>query len=248
MGLAHGVTTKWQATKGIVQDGLVLNLDAAVDDSYSDGTTWRDLAGDNNGTLANGPVFDKEKGGFFVLDGTNDSVDFTNSSALRPVNISAGIWAKTDGGNGSYDPIFCVDDGSRNDYGLTIKDGGSGRRVGIQLNTNSGYIGGADSASWYDLETDHGSSTTILSTQFNYILISYDGTTAKIFFNGVEKKSITSGIGGDIEYPGVVQIAICKDTNFSCGASVASFHIYNRALTAAEVSRNFNVMKHRFGV
>ena len=30
MGIAYGTTTSFQATKGIVQDGLVLNLDAAV--------------------------------------------------------------------------------------------------------------------------------------------------------------------------------------------------------------------------
>ena len=120
--------------------------------------------------------------------------------------------------------------------------------MGIQLNTNSGYITGDNSDSTYDLETDYGSSTAILTTQFNYILISYDGTTGKIFFNGEEKKSITSGIGGNIEYPNVLQIAIGSDHNTNFGASVASLHIYNRALTAAEVSRNFNATRHRFGV
>jgi hypothetical protein len=230
----------------IIEDGLVLCLDAASKRSYpGTGTVWTDLKGANNGTLTNGPTFDADNGGGIVFDGTDDSVDFTNSSSLRPVNVSAGIWAKTDGTN-SYDPIFCVDDGSRNDYGITIKDGGSGRRVGVQLNTNSGYISGANSASWYDLEADHGSATAILSTQFNYILISYDGITAKIFFNGVEKKSTTSGIGGDIEYPGVIQIAICKDTSFYCGASVAGFHVYNRALTADEVRRNYLSTKERY--
>jgi hypothetical protein len=42
MGLSYGTTTLHQATKGIVQDGLVLNLDAGVRDSYDSGTTWRD--------------------------------------------------------------------------------------------------------------------------------------------------------------------------------------------------------------
>ena len=47
MGVAYGSSTIYQATKGIVQDGLVLNLDAGVRDSYDGGATWRDLAGSN---------------------------------------------------------------------------------------------------------------------------------------------------------------------------------------------------------
>ena len=53
MAIQAGETTFYQAKRGIVQDGLVLNLDAAVDASYSGGTTWRDLTGSNNGTLTN---------------------------------------------------------------------------------------------------------------------------------------------------------------------------------------------------
>ena len=53
MAIQAGETTFYQAKRGIVQDGLVLNLDAAVDASYSGGTTWRDLEGGNNGTFIN---------------------------------------------------------------------------------------------------------------------------------------------------------------------------------------------------
>ena len=53
MGIKAGEDTFYQAQRGIVQDGLVLNLDAGVDASYSGGTTWRDLAGSNNGTFIN---------------------------------------------------------------------------------------------------------------------------------------------------------------------------------------------------
>ena len=238
MGLTH--------SPRIVTDGLVLCLDAASSRSYpGTGTTWTDLAGGNNATLTNGPVFGHEEGGIITTDGSDDSIDFPISSVLQPVNVTAGIWAKTDG-TSSYKPIFCVDDGRYNDYGITIKDGGGGRYIGIQLNTNSGYINGSSSDSTYDLETDYGSLTDILTTQFNYILISYDGTTGKIFFNGEEKKSITSGIGGNIEYPNVLQIAIGSDHNTNFGASVASFHIYNRALTANEILQNYLATRGRF--
>ena len=75
MAINAGDTTYYQAKRGIVQDGLVLNLDAAVDQSYpGNGTTWHDLAGSNSGTLTNGPTFDRDNGGSIVFDGTDDHV------------------------------------------------------------------------------------------------------------------------------------------------------------------------------
>ena len=100
MGLAHGVTTKWQATKGVVQNGLVLNVDAAVKESYDSGTTWYDLVKNNNGSIVNGPVYDKEKGGKFILDGTNDYIGFgqTSLSTQGPATIDVwGSWSATNG-------------------------------------------------------------------------------------------------------------------------------------------------------
>ena len=100
MAINAGDTTYYQAKRGIVQDGLVLNLDAAVDQSYpGNGTTWHDLAGSNSGTLTNGPTFDKDNGGSIVFDGTNDYVN-------TPVNIDAnpssiGAWFNPSATNGA---------------------------------------------------------------------------------------------------------------------------------------------------
>ena len=66
----------------IIQDGLVLCLDAASIRSYpKSGTTWSDLAGSNNGTLTNGPTFSSNNGGSVVLDGTNDYVHLGDPSS-----------------------------------------------------------------------------------------------------------------------------------------------------------------------
>jgi len=57
----------------IIEDGLVLCLDAANINSYpKSGTTWSDLAGSNNGALTNGPTFDAGNGGGIVFDGSDD--------------------------------------------------------------------------------------------------------------------------------------------------------------------------------
>ena len=81
MAINAGDTTYYQAKRGIVQDGLVLNLDAAVDQSYpGNGTTWYDLAGSNSGTLTNGATFDRDNGGNIFLDGTDDRVAISDSN------------------------------------------------------------------------------------------------------------------------------------------------------------------------
>ena len=83
MGLAHGVTTEFQATKGIVQDGLTLNLDMGVHNSYGGtGTTWFDLSNTGNGTLNNSPVFSKTKGGVITFDATDDTVTLGTGGSL----------------------------------------------------------------------------------------------------------------------------------------------------------------------
>jgi len=72
----------------IVTSGLVLNLDASFVASYPvSGTSWYDISGSGNtGTLVNGPTFDTS--GYFVFDGTNDYVSRTYNSSF---DIRSGI-------------------------------------------------------------------------------------------------------------------------------------------------------------
>ena len=76
----------------IIEDGLVLCLDAANINSYpKSGTTWSDLKGSNDGTLTNGPTFSSANGGCIVFDGSNDYVN-----GFRPVsgtpNVTYSCW------------------------------------------------------------------------------------------------------------------------------------------------------------
>ena len=58
----------------IIEDGLVLCLDAGNNNSYpKSGTTWSDLAGSNNGTLTNmdSSNFSNDGAGSLTFDGTD---------------------------------------------------------------------------------------------------------------------------------------------------------------------------------
>ena len=64
----------------IIEDGLVLCLDAASKRSYiGSGTSWKNLADSENGALINGPTFSSDNVGKFYFDGGNDYCEFAEN-------------------------------------------------------------------------------------------------------------------------------------------------------------------------
>ena len=79
----------------IVEDGLVLALDAANKKSYpGSGTVWSDLSGNSNdGTLTNGPTFSSNNSGIFSFDGANDIVvGPATVNSLSSTTMTISIW------------------------------------------------------------------------------------------------------------------------------------------------------------
>ena len=77
----------------IVQNGLILDVDAAVSRSYSGtGLTANGLVGGIGGTLVNGVGFGTTNNGFFTFDGSNDFMPFNISTSNTILTID--MWAK----------------------------------------------------------------------------------------------------------------------------------------------------------
>ena len=111
---AAEVSQNYEAQKSrfantIVQQGLVLNLDAGNPYSYAGaGTTWYDVStSNNNSTLTNGPTYSSDSGGGIVFDGVDDYVNLNSGNAINNWNpdginastsyrsyTSANIWFK----------------------------------------------------------------------------------------------------------------------------------------------------------
>lgn len=235
MGLAHGVTTRWQATKGIVQDGLVLNLDAGVKDSYNGGTTWRDLKGSNNGTLTNGPTFDSERGGSIVVDGTNDLIHVPDSADVSFDafnNFTVSIWCKLATSQGSWKAIFAYSESSANSFTLQRNSGSSEIRM---------FRGGNNSVSLGNI------FSSIFTGNWINLVLTYDSSSGTVCYVNNSSIATTGAFSiGSLSSP-TLRI-LCERTDLSTQGEIAIFSIYNKTLTATEVSRNYNVMKHRFGV
>jgi hypothetical protein len=247
MGIKAGEDTFYQAQRGIVQDGLVLNLDAGVDESYSRGTVWRDLKGGNNGTLINEPTFDRDNGGSIVFDGSDDRVEFTNLG-LSYSDFSFQAMVKVRSNNGGYNCIMSSTLGSNNDYSygfnLDLSSGSSGSVSAMNLEISRNFGG------FYNRDV---LTTTIPFHTWVNIAFSVDsiGNNYKVYVNGVQ--DYTNTYGGSITHFDRVTIGQRFYSGAYNGSScfhgdIATSLIYNRALTAAEVLQNYNATRHRFGV
>ena len=230
MGIAYGTTTLHQATKGIVQDGLILNLDA--DASRVSGTTLYDLSGNgNNGSLQNA-IIEKNRGLNLSLDGTDDSCFISSSSDLALTTLTISVWVKKETLNTLQ---YFLTKTQNKTYELS-----SHTDNGVRYRINNGAT------------TVFNVSSLLNDTEWHNVTVAHDGNSVVFYFDGQQN---TTGTGTITNYTSGIMIganisAATPDTatNLFWSGKIGPAHIYNRALTAAEVSRNFNVMRHRFGI
>ena len=240
MGISYGTTTNFQATKGIVQDGLVLNLDAGVKDSYNSGVSWLDLSPDKrSATFSNGPVFNRDHGGFIYYDGSDDVsyVSDLSDELLLDTTGSACCWV-------NFPSI------SQGATSFIISKRSNSNPVAARIWSVGAY--GSGSGGSTPRATSNGVSTatnTIVYNTWQFLCSTWtggNGGTTSIYIDGSLSNSGTSSISSQSETGRSLDIG---RYGYAYGAKrIAAIQLYSRALTAAEVSRNFNVMRHRFGV
>ena len=228
----------------IVRSGLVLALDAADRKSYSgSGTTWTDLSGNNrNGTLTSGPTFNSSNGGNIVFNGSTNYIAMPSGSlrSYTGTRSSASVWFKTAIASSTRKALF-------GDWDAT----GANETARLELSGyggTSGKIGGTINYNPSNPNTPTESTTTISTNIWYNVVIQYDGTSTKLYLNGVlEGSRNTSETGGN----GTGQFAISRAGNYNglyLNGSVANLLIYNRALTNVEILQNFNATRGRFGI
>ena len=230
MGIKAGEDTFYQAQRGIVQDGLVLNLDAGVDESYNGGTTWRDLKGGNNGTLTNGLTFNKTNGGNIVFDGTNEYVTVANLSA-NMFSDGATIFA-----------FLKLDSAPINAELTGIWGFGTGLRSHYPWTNGQAYM---NTFRTTRVESITLSSSVDITEPHSLCITSKNNDRWKMYQNTELVSDVTAQ--SSINLPCNLFGKSCTDARYFVG-KFYSFLMYNRALTSDEVSRNYNATRHRFGV
>ena len=247
MGITYGTSTLFQATKGIVQDGLVLNLDAGVNKSYPrNGTAWYDLAGSNSGTLINGPTFDRGNGGSINFDGTNDHVDLSNFNFFNYCDynkpFSLCVRCKLSGTSNQEIMGHQLSGGTYRGIALQVWNGTFRFSMFKDL-SNRTYCNSSDSSTntYYDVVgTFNGSNH---STGFSVYVNGQDDLQS-VNPIGTIDQSLEASDGLVLGVRG--EISGSKDAWF--GGTIYGVSIYNRELTAAEVLQNYNATKARFGL
>ena len=221
----------------IVTDGLVLALDAANRKSYpGSGTVWNDLSGKaNNGTLINGPVFNSGNVGNINFDGTNDYITLATatSNAIYTVNF----WYQMGANDGTY--AYFTSDESSPSKGFAISEGGTAGVTGGALVYGNFYYYAQPTA------TKLTQTTILTASVWNNISAEFDTSSnnIKVYINAVlDINQSLSNMQTDVSEIGRHK----STTTHYINGNMASYNIYNRALTAAEVLQNYNATKTRF--
>ena len=226
----------------IVTDGLVYAMDAGSGRSYDGTTSLNDLVGSNTGTLTNGVTYQSINGGVFDFDGVDDYITVGGISAITSNLITVCTWVKrdADGWNGALfgfgtaasstqDIYFWGGDGSRQ-FGYNTWNGDS---WGFTGSTATGEIMDGE---WHYLTAVLNRSTI---------------TSSLIYVDGVSKS--LSQVRGTTQ-------TRTPSTNFGIGlngweggsqllnGNLANTFIYNKQLTQAEITQNYNAQKSRFGL
>ena len=189
------------------------------------GGGWADLIGNgNNGELVNGVRESSANGGSLVFDGTDD---YVNAPLTKSATCTFSCWARTTTLSAAGPMLFNA--------------GPNG--VGPDLFFASGSI------YWnvWDGGGNPFATTPASVTDGNYhyyVVVNDASSNTKLYYDGV--------LLGTAAYR-----TAANNTNLTIGGTtdtymwngnISNFSIYNRALSAAEISQNFNATRGRFGI
>jgi hypothetical protein len=226
----------------IVQDGLVLYLDAANTKSYpTTGTTWTDLSrSGNNGTLTNGPTFNSSNGGSIVFDGVDDYVSMIEKNpptinSTFPNGLSILFTIKL------ANPFPSTIDGRTIITRNSNNTGTNAFNLSIQSNRKIRF--------WINSLSNVPFSNTVLNVDQIYIgVITWDRSTAKFFLQGNLDSSTSYTPSPSPSSLTNFNVGYWGTTGWQFPGSIYSILFYNRALSATEVLQNYNATKSRFGL
>ena len=229
----------------VIEEGLVLNLDARNLNSWSrepGEDTWNDLSGNNNhATVYGGIAYGEALGGALAFDGSDAQY------AQCPPGVyftSAGYTIQ------SWVYIISIPNWNR------IIDFGSDAGSDNVLLSATGGISG-EPVLWVGPSGDNVQSEVQLlpNTGWHHVCATWTptGTVGKVFIDGVPTAT------GTVSAPAVSTRANCyigrsnwgyppggPDPNFNGG--MGAIQIYSRALSDAEILSNFNTTKSYYGI
>ena len=218
----------------IIEDGLVLCLDAGNRASYTgSGTVWNELSNNMSAELVNSPTFNSQNNGFFQFV-SDDYARIPNNTLLDTQTPSVEVWIKT---NATTQLGFWFEKGTVNSQYSLFQSNGTliwrqnvgGSLIDLTI-TTSNFI---NTSNWYQVVGTFTSGRRRLYVNNN--LVNSDTVTGTLGTNtGGMSIGAYGGYTGSKSYYYNGNLAICR--------------VYNKELTSTEVLQNYNAIKGRFGI
>ena len=205
----------------VVQDGLIRYYNASNNLEYSHSpntTVWKDLSGNYDGEVNNLTW----NTGSAVFNGTSSNVRIGQINNLTAVTVEVYLKANS----------YTTDSANQ------IISNYNGNGLVLQLNKGvPGFSIGSGKTIASDETIDLGINHTITGT--------YDGSTVKLYVDGVLKKTLSSIAGISNPTDLTPMVIGCNPNETGCdthytAADIYAARIYNRALTQNEINKNMN--------
>jgi hypothetical protein len=215
----------------MIQDGLVLSLDAADRNSYpGSGTVWNDISGNSNtGSLISSPTFSSANQGNFAFNGTTQYVNCGNNSSLQITVGTISAWVRATSPGASFRSIIA----KQSAWGLFFNDS-------ILVT----YDWGVDLTRTTGLNIADGTwkNTVMTFTQ----TVGTPSNNATIYLNGASV--LTTTIRNSTQTNNLQIAGATIDSTQILNGNIANAQVYNRVLSATEILQNYNAQKSRFGL
>lgn len=231
MALAH--------SPSVVTNGLVFCVDAANPRSYpGSGSSWKDVSGSGINLISSG------FGTFPTYQTNPPRLTFStgyigNNTSQSPLNITDNITVEA-----------WVNQSSLVGFGGIIVFGtGSAEQWSLNSDATYGFNFGTNWPSDWKITYPAAGTATATNTWISVTVTFASGSTIW-YVNGSLNNTVSQGIS---TLPAVSNAFVGVGDNFPGGqeyfaGSIGLLRVYNRVLTATEVTQNFNATRGRYGI
>lgn len=211
------------------------NLIASYETPPSSGSTWTDTVGGYNLSLS-GTTYDSANGGSLNMGtASNGSLSFNGSS-----DYTVATWINPTAETGTSYPAV--------DIIWAVSDSSSPGSLFVGLGSDGVYMNGYD-CNGVNALGGSGAITTNTWQLLTMTMGAGNGTTSSLgYVNGSQIGSAFNGYGGQKPSPFRLGTEGGALNNNDYNGKIGSVYVWNKKLTAAEVSQLFAATRGRFGV
>jgi hypothetical protein len=219
----------------IIQQGLVLNIDAANPYSYGGaGTTVYDTSNTALSWTATNTTYNSDPIKYFSFNGSNSSLVSSTSTAYDSQTITMECWCYPN---------------SLNQLGFLFEKGAVNSQYSMFFSTTNTFYFRTFGGTINNQDLTFTTTTYLTVSAWNHIVCTYNGSSKVIYVNGAQAATVAASgtlqTGQTNQYIGKYGNA---GDNYPFNGRIAESRVYNIALTAAQVLQNYNATRTKYGL